>query len=98
MMRTALNINQDRLFDIQVWYYLGARTSDNYQKVINKMNTKRDCHGLPCSHYIFIIGISFVSSKCTNHITSIIYDISTWWISYSFGTHRPPRLLILGMS
>lgn len=23
-------------------YYLGARTSDNYQKVINKMNTKRD--------------------------------------------------------
>lgn len=37
MMRTALNINQDHLFDIQVWYYLGARTSDNYQKG-NKQN------------------------------------------------------------
>lgn len=42
MMLTALNINQDHLFDIQVWYYLGARTSDNYQKVINEMNNKRD--------------------------------------------------------
>lgn len=42
MMRTALNINQDHLFDIQVWYYLGVCTSDNYQKVINKMNNKRD--------------------------------------------------------
>lgn len=42
MMRTALDINQDHLFDIQVWYYLGARTTDNYQKVINKMNNKMD--------------------------------------------------------
>lgn len=42
MMRTAWNINQDHLFDKQVWYYLGARTSDNYQNIINKMNNKRD--------------------------------------------------------
>lgn len=32
----------------------------------------------------------------SNCIDNIPY--ATWWISYSFGTHRPPRLLILGMS
>lgn len=43
------------------------------------------------------MGVVFVCSKCTNHISSMIYH-NTWWISYPFGTHRPPRLLILGMS
>lgn len=79
MMRTALNINQlqDHLFDIQVWYYLGARTTDNYQNIINKMNNKRDkLLGIVMVYPIaitYLLLVSLVSSKCTNQIASIIY-------------------------
>lgn len=79
MMSTALNINQDHLFDIQVWYYLGARTSDNYQKVINKMNNKRDkLLGIVMVYPVaitYLLLVSLVSSKCTNQIASIIYHM-----------------------
>lgn len=82
MMRTALNINQDHLFDIQVWYYLGARTSDNYQKVLNKMNNKMDkllgivmVYPVAITYLLLVSPLSLANAQIKLHRYYTIYNM-----------------------